>query len=135
LIQAARQQITNDWWEDRRNDFDLFASQYVVDEAGDGDFDASRQRLSLLLGLPLLQTTDEAVELGESLVAAGVIPQKAVTDALHIAVATIHEMDVLLTWNCRHLANAEIIARVSRIIRAGGYELPIICTPDELMGE
>jgi hypothetical protein len=135
LIQAARQQITNDWWEDRRREFELFVSQYVLDEAGDGDLAAARRRLELLDGLPVLQTTDEATDLGEALLAERVVPQKSVTDALHIAVATVHEMDVLLTWNCKHLANAEILGEVGRVIRSRGYEPPVICTPDELMGE
>jgi hypothetical protein len=135
LIQAARQQITTDWWEDRRSEFDLFVSQYVIDEAGDGDIDAASRRLKLLDGLPLLESTEEAVELGEVLLSEGVVPQKAVTDALHIAIATIHKMNVLLTWNCKHLANAEILGELSRVIRSRGYEPPVICTPDELMGD
>jgi hypothetical protein len=135
FIQAARQQITRDWWEDRRNEFDLFVSQYVLDEAGDGDIVAARRRLELLDELPLLESTEEAVELGEALLFEGAVPKKAATDALHIAVATIHKMNVLLTWNCKHLANAEILGDVARVIRSIGYEPPVICTPDELMGE
>ncbi len=135
LIQAARQQITNDWWEDRRSEFDLYVSQYVLDEAGGGDLTESRRRLQLLDGTPVLQTTDEALELGEAIIAEGGVPKKAVTDALHIAVATVHEMDVLLTWNCKHLANAEMLGKIGRIIRSHGCEPPVICTPDELMGE
>ena len=135
LIRAARQQITHDWWEDRKQEFDLFVSQYVLDEAGDGDPDAARERLEALDGLPLLETTDEAVELGEALIAQGAIPKQAATDALHIAVATVHTIEILLTWNCRHMANAEILGVVSRVIRSMGYEPPVICTPDELMGE
>jgi len=135
LIQAARQQITNAWWEERRSEFDLFVSQYVIDEAGDGDIIAARRRLELLDGLPLLETTEEAMELGDALIRKGAIPQKAVTDALHIAIATIHEINILLTWNCTHLANAEILGEVARIVRSEGYEPPVICTPDELMGK
>jgi len=96
---------------------------------------AAQRRLKLLDGLPVLRTTDEATELGDALLAEGAIPQKAVTDALHIAVATVHEMNVLLTWNCKHLANAEILGEVGHVIRSRGYEPPVICTPDELMGE
>lgn len=135
LIQAARQHITNEWWEYRRSDFNLFISQHVLDEAGDGDLEASRRRLELLEGLPLLQSTEEAVLLAEALIVKGPLPQKAATDALHIAVATIHEINVLLTWNCSHLANAELLGDVQRVIRSLGYEPPMICTPDELMGE
>jgi len=135
LIQAARQQITTEWWEYRRSEFDLFVSQYVLDEAGGGDADAARRRLKLLDELPLLPTSQEAIKLGEFLIAEGVVPQRAATDALHIAVATVHEMNVLLTWNCTHLANAEILGPLSRAIRSRAYESPVICTPDELMGE
>ncbi len=135
LVLAARQQITGDWWEDRRSEFELFISQYVLDEAGDGDPLAARRRLELLDELPVLEITDEAVELGEALIHEGVLPPKAVTDALHIAIAVVHEMDVLLTWNCKHLANAETLGAVTRVIRTRGFESPVICTPDELMGE
>jgi predicted nucleic acid-binding protein len=135
LIQAARQQITNEWWEDRRREFDLFVSQYVLDEAGDGDIIAAKRRLEFLDGLPLLETTEDAIELGEALITEKAIPQKAVTDALHIAIATVHEMNILLTWNCKHLANAEILEEVTRVLRSREYNSPVICTPDELMGE
>ena len=135
LIQAARQQITRDWWEDRRADFDLCISQFVVDEAGDGDEEAARRRLSLLEGLPLLETNDWCVELAQALIHERILPRKAATDAYHIAVATVHEMAVLLTWNCAHLANAEILGDIARLVRSKGYEPPVICTPEELMGE
>jgi hypothetical protein len=134
LIQAARQQITSDWWEDRKDEFDLFISQHVLDEAGDGDLTAARRRLELLNGLSLLDATEETDELGKALITEGPIPQKAAIDALHIAVAAVHEMDILLTWNCKHLANVELFREVDRVIRSFGYEPPMICTPDELMG-
>ena len=57
------------------------------------------------------------------------------TDALHLALATIHEVDVLLTWNCRHLANATILGDIGRSVRMKGYEMPIVCTPEELMDD
>jgi hypothetical protein len=135
LIQAARQQITSDWWEDRKGEFDLFVSQYVLDEAGDGDLAAARRRLELLNELAMLDATEETEELGRALITEGPIPQKATIDALHIAVAAVHEMDILLTWNCKHLANVELFREVERVIRSFGYEPPMICTPDELMGE
>jgi hypothetical protein len=107
----------------------------VLDEASDGDPAAAAQRLKLLHGLPLLPLTDEVRDVATGLLDAGVLPQKAQADGVHIAVATVHEMDVLLTWNCRHLANAVILGAIGRHLRDRGYEAPIICTPDELMGE
>ena len=81
LIQAARQQITNDWWEDRKSEFELFVSQYVLDEAGEGDLAAAKRRLELLSELALLDATEEIDELGGALITAGPIPQKAAIDA------------------------------------------------------
>ena len=134
LIRAARLEITREWWHERKGDFDIYISQFVLDEAAQGDREAAAERLKLLEGLPLLEANDPVVDLGEALTGKGVLPAKAATDALHIAVATVHEMDILLTWNCKHLANAEMLVGVVRLLRDQGYETPIVCTPDELMG-
>jgi hypothetical protein len=135
LIVAAHQEVTRQWWEGPREQFGLYVSQFVLDEAGDGDPAAAAERLRLLNGLPLLPLTDAVHDVARGLLDAGVLPRKAQADGVHIAVATVHEMDVLLTWNCRHLANAAILGGVGRHLRDRGYEVPIICTPDELMGE
>jgi hypothetical protein len=135
LILAAHQQVTRQWWEGQREQFRLYVSQFVLDEAGDGDPAAAAMRLKLIKGFTLLPLTDEVRDVATGLLDAGVLPRKAEADAVHIAVATVHEMDVLLTWNCRHLANAVILGSVGRHLRDRGYEVPIICTPDELMGE
>ena len=135
LIVAAHQEVTRQWWEGPREQFGLYVSQFVLDEASDGDPAAAAERLRLLNGLPLLPLTDEVHDVARGLLAAGLLPRKAQADGVHIAVATVHEMDVLLTWNCRHLANAAILGGVGRHLRDRGYEVPIICTPDELMGE
>ena len=74
------------------------------------------------------------VKFPEAVVEAGAIPKSAVSDAAHIAVAAVNDVDYLLTWNCRHLANAQIIRRVSVICNTRGYSMPVICTPEELMG-
>lgn len=135
LIVAAHQEVTRQWWEGRRERFSLYVSQFVLDEAGSGDPAAAHQRLKVLAGLPLLPLTDEVRDVATGLLDAGVLSQKAQADAVHIAVATVSEMEVLLTWNCRHLANGSILGRVGRHLRDRGYEAPVICTPDELMGE
>ncbi len=135
LVLAAKQQTTRDWWDLRRVGFDLWISQIVLDEAAEGDPEAAERRLNLLAGLPLLEVDDEAIRLAASIVQEGVLPEKAARDALHLGVATVRGADYLLTWNCTHLANAEIMRVVGRFIRSRGYEPPIICTPDELMGD
>jgi len=134
LIMAAHQQLTQERWENRRPDFDLYASQLVIQESSAGDVGMAQQRLEMLDDLPLLEVNPEAISLARTLVEKGPIPEKAAVDALHIAVATVHGMNYLLTWNCKHIANAERQAGVAKICREAGYGPPIICTPEELLG-
>jgi PIN domain len=134
LLIAAHQQITRSWWELRRPAFDLYVSQPVLEEARAGDVILARKRLELLADIRVLALTESILKLAESLVAEGPIPRKAAGDALHIAIATSYACEYLLTWNCRHIANAEIQRLARPVVRRHGYELPVICTPEELMG-
>ncbi len=133
LLQAARQQLTRDWWESRSSDHNLFASQLVLDEIAVGEPEMATRRLELMNGVPLLQSTDEAEELACAIMEAGLLPEKASPDGTHIALATVHAIDILLTWNCRHIANAFILGRLRRLIESRGYNAPVICTPEEFL--
>src|ERR1039458_3299547 len=117
LIIAGHQQVTIEWWENRRETFQLYISQLVVDEAGAGDPVAALKRLKVLQGLSLLDITPEVAELASSILASGKIPRKAATDAAHIAIAAVHGMDFLVTWNCLHIANAAIAKSLAFICR------------------
>ena len=134
LIVAAHQEITHRWWRTRRSQFELYSSQHVIDEAGGGDEQAARKRLAIARELPLLDLNNTVVYLSKKLVSEGLFSEAAATDALHVAVATVHGMDFLLTWNCRHLANAEVTRAAAVLCHAQGYKIPGICTPEELMG-
>ena len=134
LVVAAHQQITRQWWEECRESFQLYVSQMVIQEAGSGDPAAAQRRLEELAMIPLLALTDEAQALARELLESGALPKQAVEDALHIALATVHGMDYLLTWNCRHIANAQMREAVVSVCMMRGYEPPVICTPEELMG-
>jgi hypothetical protein len=134
LVVAAHQQITHEWWEFRRPAFKLYASQLVLAEAGKGDSEAARQRLLVLDDIELLELKEEAADLAALFVRSKAVPEKAAEDALHIALAAIYGLDYLLTWNCKHIANAEIQKRIKSICADEGYEMPSICTPEELMG-
>jgi predicted nucleic acid-binding protein len=134
MIVAAHQKITREWWRLQRKRFVLHCSQLVVREAAAGDRDAARRRLALIRALPLLEINDLSTELARALLAEKAIPRKATEDALHIALAAAHGMEYLLTWNCKHIANAEIRAAVTAVCHAQGCESPVICTPEELMG-
>lgn len=135
LVIAAHQQITRDWWNRRRNDFRLVISQVVLDEISAGDESEVRKRLELVRSMDVLGASPDAETLTAAIVAAGILPEKAVRDAAHIAVATVHGVEYLLTWNCRHLANAQTSRRVGRICGEHGFVMPTICTPEELFGE
>jgi hypothetical protein len=110
-------------------------SQLVIREASSGDEEAVRERLDLVEGIPLLAITDAVGELAARLVGRGVVPRKAAEDALHIAVAAVHGLDFLLTWNCKHIANAMMRSAIERVCREAGYEPPVICTPEELTSD
>lgn len=135
VVAAAHQQISMDWWENRRKDFDLCTSQLVVDEARRGDPEIAQQRLRVLEAIPVLEVTDAAQKLAVTVVQEGLLPQTAFPDALHIAIATAHHVDYLLTWNCSHIANAEILPRVAAVCERLGMVLPYVCTPEELLGD
>lgn len=133
VIFLANQQLTREWWDTRRRAFELFVSQFVLDEAAAGDRDAASRRIELIRGLAVLEVTPECLELGRKLLAGVPLPTKAATDAFHVAVAAIHGIEYLLTWNCAHLANAALRARIESVCRLAGVVAPIICTPQELM--
>jgi hypothetical protein len=135
LVTTAHQQLTTEWWLERRARFAVYVSELVLREAAAGDEDAARRRLAALEGIPLLAMTTEALQLARHLVEEGAIPAPAAADAAHVALATAHGMEYLLTWNCRHIANAEMRLRIERACRARGFEPPALCTPEELMGE
>ncbi len=135
LIVAAQQQITHEWWQNRRSIFEVYISHLVVQESGKGEKDAASERLQILNAFQVLELRPEALELSQFFITQNALPEKASDDALHIALATIYGIEYLLTWNCKHMANAEIQKKITKISLDQGYEMPTICTPYELMGE
>ena len=133
-LMAGKLIATKKWWRLRRNDFDLFVSQLVLDEAARGDAAAARRRHAILARLPLLPITNEAIELAGKIQAEHLLPPIANDDVLHIATATVNEAHFLLTWNCHHINNREILPDVERLCIGLGYRFPVVCTPLELMG-
>ena len=132
---AAHQEATREWWDFERHHFDLFVSEAVIQEAAAGDIKAARRRLEAVEGILELEITSQASELAKALIHNGQLPDKAAMDALHISIATVNGMDSLLTWNCRHIANATLQKSMRIICEDAGYTLPIICTPLELIKE
>jgi len=132
LVQAAHQEVTSEWWAGRDR-FELFVSDAVLAEAGRGDLTAARSRLAAAEELPALTATPEAQALAAALLRAAAMPAKAAVDAAHIAIATVHGMNFLLTWNCTHIANAVMRESIEAVCRRAGFRPPVICTPEELL--
>lgn len=135
LIVAAHQQITHEWWTKQKDQFDIFISQFVFDEASAGDPELAKERIILISEFPKLELNSKAGVLAASLIDSDVIPGKAAIDAAHVAIAAVHGMNFLMTWNCTHIANAIMSQAIQNVCTKIGFNCPIICTPEELMGE
>ncbi len=135
LLQAARQQLSHDWWNNERQHYELCISELVLDEAAAGDLEAAARRLTFLQELPLLDLTNAVNVVAKAIMTSGLLPERATRDAVPIAVSSVHRTDILLTWNCRHIANAAIMKELGQIVANCGHDIPIICTPEELFGD
>ena len=135
VIVAGHQQTTQDWWDKRRSGFACSVSQVVIDEASIGDPTEVAKRSAIIGELPTIDVTEDSEALTQAIMAAGILPPHAFPDAAHVAVSAVHKIDYLLTWNCKHLANAQIARRIAVVCEKLGYKMPTICTPEELMGE
>jgi predicted nucleic acid-binding protein len=135
LIIAGNIETTRDWWEFRRNEFILYTSEAVLDEVAKGDTAIAAQRLEMLRDFSLLSLNRDVQSLAAQFLLRSNLPPKARVDAIHIAAATVHGIDYLLTWNCKHIANAQIQGKLAEISLDFGYVLPVLCTPNELMGD
>ncbi len=131
----ANQNVTIEWWETQRSNYDVFISEFVIVEASLGHPDAINRRLEAISDIIELQATEEVRTLGQELIRHHALPANAEIDAYHVAVATVNGMEYLLTWNCTHIANAHTRPKIEATCRALGYEPPIICTPQELTEE
>lgn len=132
VVMSAMIKQSKDWWEDERDNFGLFVSSIVVNEASKGDATAARRRLEVLKQIETIQADVESLTLADVFLRGMALPQNAADDALHIAIASVHQLEYLLTWNCRHIANAVMRPRLEALCLSKGFHCPIICTPPEL---
>lgn len=133
LIVAAHQQVTREWWEKAQGRFDLYISAVVLDEVTQGNPDAAERRRSIVADMKLLEmlaaVEDLKAEYSEKLP----IPDKALADCYHLALASWHGMDYLVSWNMKHIVNGDVILTVQELNAARGIRTPLICTPEELV--
>ena len=135
LVIAGRQEITREKWPKILEFFEVYISALVLQEAEQGDTEAAQKRLNVMTSLPVLAITGEVEKLASILISEGPIPDKNPEDALHIAIATVNGIDYLLTWNFAHINNAQMKSKITSIVEKHGYRCPIICSPEELLGE
>ncbi len=133
LVTAANQQLTRDWWDNHRKQFELYVSEAVIAECEAGDPDAAAERAVFLSGLPILEIDAESRQLAGKILREVPLPAKAEVDALHIAISAINGTDYLLTWNCAHIANPSLRRRIEEVLREATIAPPVICTPQELI--
>jgi|SRR4051812_19089986 len=132
LIRVAQQQTTREWWDRERQRFEVYTSELVEIEASAGDPQAAADRLAILAAVQRVAVSTAAVRLGDELLNAGAFPRVASRDALHVAICATNGLEYLLTWNFRHLANAQMQDSIRETCVAAGYAPPVICSPDAL---
>ncbi|MEA2104974.1 MAG: type II toxin-antitoxin system VapC family toxin [Candidatus Cloacimonadota bacterium] len=134
VIIAGRQAVSHDWWENHRHRFDLRISILVEEEISQGDFEAAKLRTNKISEIENLSISDEATEIAELLLSQGAVPKGSEEDALHIGIAAAQGADYLLTWNFKHINNAETKKAIIELVESCGYICPQLCSPDELGG-
>jgi len=132
---VARREWTREWWDHYRFDFDLVTSEAVIEELESGTFPQKSDALILIQDLPLLDIDEAIADIVDAYIKHTVMPADPTGDALHLALASFHKCDFLLTWNCRHLANANKFAHIRRVNGILGLFVPALVTPLELLGE
>jgi predicted nucleic acid-binding protein len=130
---AARQTVTRKWWTTAAQRYRLLASQLVIDECDAGDPTAANERLTAIQGIQLLDTSDAVEDLADTLVANGAVSPSHPRDAFHIAIAAVHGVQYLATWNLKHIANPTLQIKIASVCRDHGFEPPVICTPEQLL--
>ena len=135
VVTSARQAITIEWWETYKDSFEVFISELVLEEIGTGDLQASNNRLAIVEDIPVLVATDNAIALAKALISSSAIPVSSAEDALHISIAAVQGIDFLLTWNFKHINNANTRDRITQIINHLNFRSPILCSPEELINE
>jgi hypothetical protein len=131
---VARREWTRQWWANAINRFELVTSLAVIDELANGPVDRRDDWLSLVRELPILAVEPGIADIVQSYVQQKLMPVDPGGDALHLALASYHKCDFLVTWNCQHLANANKFGHLRRLNTLLGLFVPALVTPLELLG-
>ncbi len=132
---VARRNWTRDWWKNHSNRYELVTSEGVIAELEEGEYQAQNDTVRLMTGLPRLSVPDEIADIIDVYVNNYLMPKERLGDALHLALASYHKCDFLLTWNCTHIANANKFEHIRIINSRLGLFVPMLVTPIELCNE
>lgn len=132
-IVFARQLSTRRWWSDAPLKFDLKISDLVIAECSAGDAIAASERLAIVDGIEVVAPRKDAESLAEALILGKAVPATEPRDAAHIALAAVHGLNYLVTWNFKHILNPHLQRRIVDICRECGYIPATICTPEQLL--
>ena len=133
IIVLAHQEITRQWWEKAIQKFEIYISEAVMEEISTGDLEAVKRRLEKVDTFMRLELNVSVEKMAQVYVDRLKIPKKSALDAVHLAAASIHNMDYLVTWNCSHIANGIVIKKLLEVNTSYGVKTPVICTPEELL--
>jgi hypothetical protein len=133
LALLAKQQATKDWWDAGCSGLELVTSLETLDEIAKGESEKAKERVELVADLPLLEVNDDVADIANDLVQSGIVPDKAASDAIHIAVTSVHRVEFLVTWNFKHIANPFLRKRIRDLITKRGFQMPTMCSPEELL--
>ena len=133
LTLVAKQQATRDWWDGGCSGLEVVTSLETLDEIARGEPEKAQERLELVSELAILEVTGDVADLAEALVESGIVPEKVSSDAIHIAVASVHVVEFLVTWNFRHIANPFLRERIRNVVTEHGFHMPTMCSPEELI--
>ena len=132
---VARRQWTQQWWGQAPNKYQIVTSPAVFEELNGGDFPNKEKAVALIAGLPQVSVEEEIGEVVDAYIRHKLMPSDPAGDALHLALASYHKCDFLLTWNCRHLANANKFGHIIRLNVMLGLYVPALVTPLQLLGD
>ena len=135
LVIAGHQAVAAEWWNERRLRYDVFISPLVVEEISAGDASAAEERVRVIADIPSVTIAAEAESLASALLASNAVPANSARDALHVAIAATQGIDYLITWNFRHINNASTRTMVVNVVSDFGLVCPVLCSPEELIGE
>lgn len=121
---VARREWTRRWWAAAHSRYDLVTSPAVIDELEQGAYPSRDACLQLVGSLDLLEITSAVRDVVDTYIARKVMPADPVGDALHLAIASVHQCEFLVTWNCRHLANANKFGHIRRVNTLLGLYVP-----------